>query len=608
MAWLEHIDQPHELKTLTLAQLNEVASEIRQFLIDTISSTGGHFASNLGVVELTLGLHYVFDSPKDKIIFDVGHQAYVHKILTGRKHQFGQLRQKKGLSGFTRRYESVHDHLNTGHASNSISYGLGMAVGQQLLDSKDQVIAVIGDAGLTGGLALAGINNAGHLNKKMIIVINDNNMSIGANVGAIQMYLTRCREDWQKHGQIQESVFTQLGFQYLGPVDGHDLEALVPVLRQAQKSDQPVIVHTVTTKGYGYAAASEFPDKYHGVGVFDPVAGLVKGKAVQTFTQVFSDAVLEEARKNKHIVAITAAMTDGTGLAAFAQKYPKRFFDVGISEEHAVTFASGLASAGMRPIVAIYSTFIQRAVDQVIHDVMMQGMQKVVFVLDRAGLVPADGENHQGLFDVALFRSQPQLILLSPSTATELKLMLAWGLKQKRPVMIRYPKDSVPADEPSCKQPIVMGCGVLVRQQKGSRVLLIALGTILSQTVEASDILGKKHQIVCDVYHLRFAQPIDTKNLLSLFRQYAQVFFVEEHMRHGGVGEYLADIIAINHLDIVYQHAAVDQDFLPQGSRPELLKMVGLHAAGLVKKILTMHNDARVRAVASQIIKGKRGL
>ncbi|MGL4524039.1 MAG: 1-deoxy-D-xylulose-5-phosphate synthase [Spirochaetia bacterium] len=640
MPLLDQIHSPSDLKTLSVQDLGALAEEIRQFLVLHVSQTGGHLASNLGVVELTLALHYVFESPKDKLIFDVGHQSYIHKILTGRKDLFVNLRKKDGMSGFTRRYESAHDILNTGHASNSISFGLGLLTAQEIKNENHKVICVIGDGGLTGGMALAGLNNAGKMGKNLIVVVNDNQMSISKNVGALHDYLSRLTATKSYHRirrivdhflpkipfiggwlylvvlRIKRSIkgmffkqtlFSDLGFEYVGPIHGHHLKDLITVLQNAAAIDRPVVVHTVTQKGHGYAPAIKEPRLYHGVIPFDAQVG-IKKEATSTkrsFTSVITETLLELGKKDQKIVAVTAAMPDGTGLSLFAKMYPDRFFDTGIAEEHAVTFAAGMAAAGLKPIVAIYSTFMQRAVDQVIHDVAMQGNLRIVFILDRAGLVPGDGENHQGVYDLAIFRSIPNLNILAPATGNELHNMIAWALRQKRSSLIRYPKESLPPEEIACEEPIQMGCGVFVREEKKAKILIISVGGILSEVLLAADSLKETHKIATDIYNLRFISPCPEANLQDHLRRYNAVLVIEEATKNGGIGEAIAGMCVQMRQAILFEHMGVGSEFIKTGDRTQLLKMAGLSKNHIVKNVLKIHKESRVRQFATKIAEGK---
>ena len=500
---LEAVNLPEDLKTLSVRDLKKLSGEIRNKIIEVVSANGGHLASNLGVVELTIALHRVFKSPVDKIIWDVGHQCYAHKILTGRKEQFHTVRQSGGLSGFPKRSESIHDPFNTGHSSTSISAGLGMLTGMKIQNIPGKVIAVIGDGSLTGGIAFEALNHAGHLGKELIVVLNDNNMSINANVGALSLYLSRltttlfyqtfkrnfdnmvkkiplvggflndsiarCKKG-VKAVFFKDNLFSDLGFEYVGPIDGHNMGQLINVLESVKKISKPVVIHVSTVKGKGYEQAEGDPTFYHGVSPFSLVDGKVEKKSRITYTEAFSSSLIEYAGKDKRIVAITAAMAEGTGLKNFKLKYPDRFFDVGITEQHAVTFAAGLAASGMKPVVAIYSTFMQRAVDQVIHDTALQSLP-VIFIVDRAGLIENDGETHQGIFDISLFRSIPNLELLSPYDQADMDRMLEYALKSEKPVMIRFPKDIAP-DPVGESHEVITGKGRFLYKNT-SEILLI---------------------------------------------------------------------------------------------------------------------------------------
>ena len=472
---LNTINSPEDVKKLSEQQLEQLAQEIRQFMISVISKTGGHLAPNLGVVELTLALHRVFSTPKDKLVFDVGHQAYVHKIITGRREQFPTLRQYGGLSGFPKRSESEHDAFGTGHSSTSISAALGMAVARDLQGEDYDVVAVIGDGSMTGGMAFEGLNNAGDLHKRMIVVLNDNEMSISKNVGAMSEYLYQLRtgetynkiksdiEGWLKNMEfgtdvlkairrlkgsvkylmVPSSIFEELGYTYLGPIDGHDLNALQDVFHAAKKIDGPVLVHVLTKKGKGYAPAEESPNKFHGTGPYELETGkkIANPNAPITYTEVFGNTLTDMAKEDKKIVGITAAMPDGTGLSTFAKAHPDRFFDVGIAEQHAVTAAAGMAAAGLKPVAAIYSTFMQRAYDSVLHDICMQNLH-VTMCLDRAGLVGDDGFTHHGVFDYAYLRSMPKMTIMAPKDENELRHMLKTALDFNGPISVRYPRGS----------------------------------------------------------------------------------------------------------------------------------------------------------------------
>ncbi len=605
---LDQINSPGDLKCLTFRELSSLAGEIRNVIMKVVSNNGGHLASNLGVVELTLALHRVFDSPVDKIIWDVGHQSYSHKIITGRRDRFHTLRKSGGLSGFPKRSESLHDPVETGHSSTSISSALGILIGQQMSGRQGKVVAVIGDGALTGGMAYEALNQAGHLNNDLIIVVNDNNMSIGDNIGAISSYLsrltaTRLYQNFRKRfdrgveqipiigkeiSQIiyrlkkglkallfRESFFSDLGFDYIGPIDGHNIRLLVNVFRNVKKLDKPTVIHVSTVKGKGYIPAEGDPTLYHGVSPFSIVDGKVETKGLLTFTEAFSGIITRLAEEDEKIVAVTAAMTDGTGLRLFQTLYPGRFFDVGIAEQHAVTFASGLAISGQRPIVAIYSTFMQRAVDQVIHDVALPELP-VIFAVDRAGLVGPDGETHQGVFDISIFRSVAGLTILAPANMEEMEIMFRYALALGKPVMIRFPKAACGPELKALSAPLVRGRGVFV-QQRRDEVLIITLGGLISEALSASRLLNGL-KISADVYNLRFIKPLDVDYLIDLVACYRLVYFCEEGSSSGGVGEYIASLLKQKKLETGFFHLGVPDRFIPQGTRSELLTLCGLDA------------------------------
>ncbi len=616
---LDTISGPQDLQGLSFSQLEVLARELRQTIMEVVSKNGGHLASNLGVVELTLALHKVFRSPHDKIIWDVGHQCYPHKLITGRKNRFHTLRTLGGMSGFPRREESPHDIVETGHASTSISVALGLLSGQKLAGIDGKVVAVIGDGALTGGVALEALNQAAGCNNDLIIVLNDNKKSISDNVGAISYYLTslaatRLYQSFRKRFDravehvplfgrqlfqgiqrlkkglkalfFRETLFSDLGFEYFGPIDGHNLPMLVRILNDVKKLDKPTVVHICTTKGKGYIPAEGDPTLYHGVSPFSIVDGKLETKDSPTFTEAFSGLITDMAQEDERVVAITAAMANGTGLRLFQTRFPDRFFDVGIAEQHAVTFASGLARSGLKPVVAIYSTFLQRAVDQVIHDVAIPRLP-VVFAIDRAGLVGPDGETHQGAFDIALFRAIPGLSILAPSTSMEMELMLRYALAKEAPVMIRYPKASCCASESAGAQPLLEGRGVFVRQNRGE-VLIVSFGALLTEAMQAADLLGGL-QIRTDVYNLRFVQPLDMDHLVSLFYRYRMICIAEEGCRCGGIGEQIAADLKRRGAALPLLHLGFPREFLPHGSRRELLALYGLdgkNIAAAVEQVL----------------------
>lgn len=614
---LETINSPEDVKKLSLAQLEQLAEEIRQLLISVISRTGGHLAPNLGVVELTLALHKVFSTPKDKLVFDVGHQAYIHKIITGRREQFPTLRQYGGLSGFPKRSESEHDAFGTGHSSTSISAALGMVCARDLQGEDYNVVAIIGDGSMTGGMAFEALNNAGTLHKKMIVVLNDNEMSISKNVGAMSEYLYQLRtgetynkikndiEDWLKNKEfgsdvlkairrlkgsvkylmVPTSIFEELGFTYLGPVDGHDLHSLLEVLQAAKKIDGPVMVHVLTKKGKGYKPAEDSPNKFHGTGPFDIATGkkITKPGAPVTYTEVFGKTLTELADTDKKIVGITAAMPDGTGLNIFAQAHHERFFDVGIAEQHAVTAAAGMAAAGMKPVTAIYSTFMQRAYDSVLHDICMQKLH-VTMCLDRAGLVGDDGYTHHGVFDYAYLRSIPNMTMMAPKDENELRHMLKTALDFDGPVSVRYPRGSglgVDTTEPMHSLPI--GKAEVLRE--GQDVCFWAIGSMVQPALEAAEQLAAQG-VAAGVVNMRFAKPLDAELLLEHAKRYGKIITLEEGVLAGGVGS--AVLETLNQHELLEQCEVlclgIPDEFVMHGDKKLLFKDLGLDTPTIVRK------------------------
>ncbi|MHB0885133.1 MAG: 1-deoxy-D-xylulose-5-phosphate synthase [Bacillota bacterium] len=572
---LEKVNGPADVRALPPEQLAELAAELRAAIVETVSRTGGHIAPSLGVVELTIALHRVFDSPRDKFVFDVGHQSYAHKLLTGRREEFSSLRQYGGLSGFPRRVESAHDQFDTGHASTSVSAALGMAKARDLKGEKHEVVAIIGDGAMTGGMAFEALNNAGHEGTDLIVVLNDNRMSIAPNVGALSDYLRRMRVSphyWRFKADIEGflrrvpgigeglsrfaervknslkylfvpgMLFEELGFTYLGPVDGHDLELLERVLTDAREFHGPVLVHVVTQKGRGYAPAENNPYAFHGPGPFDPDTGeRLKSNGAATYSEVFAKTLVELAGEDERVVAITAAMPDGTGTEAMARQYPQRFFDVGIAEEHAMTFAAGLASQGMRPVFAVYSTFLQRATDQFIHDVALPQLPVVVAV-DRAGIVGEDGPTHQGVFDLAILRAAPGIVLMSPKDENELRHMLKTALTIGRPAVIRYPRgQSVGVENDGPPRALPVGKGEVLRE--GRDVAIVALGNTVHPSLKAAEALAARG-IDAVVINARFVKPLDRELILTWARRCGRVLTVEEHAVTGGFGSAVAEALA----------------------------------------------------------------
>ena len=624
---LPEITSPQSLKGLSEKEEKALAEEIREAIIDTASRNGGHLASNLGAVELTIALHSVFSSPDDCIVWDVGHQCYTHKLLTGRYARFGALRKKGGISGFPRRDESPHDAFGTGHASTSISAAYGILKAKRLKGDRGKVIAVIGDGAMTGGMAFEALSNAGESKDEpqkkddLIVILNDNKMSISRNTGAISKYLSRLSmhrryqaiksraerivlafpvagkalyglisrlKSALKRFVLSDNFFVDLGFEYVGPLDGHKMNELKRVLSDVKKLDHPVVVHVVTKKGHGCSYAESDPESFHGVGPFCAIDGQIEKPDRISFTEVFSDIMLEAAKARPDIVAITAAMERGTGLSAFARKHPDRFFDVGIAEEHAATFAAGLAAGGLLPVAAIYSTFMQRAADQLIHDAALQGLP-VVFALDRAGVVPDDGETHQGVFDIAMFRPAPGLAILSPASAEEMRALFSWAFNARRPVIVRYPKALCPPESPAFSFPAVEGRGVFV-ERSGSDTLIVCTGGIYAEVQEASNILAKRDR-PADIYSLRFIKPLDEEYFLEVTARYSSIIIVEDGIKAGGIAEYLEGLLRAMRPDANTSALAIPEclfcnnEKLPGlvGTRQELLEAAGMspvHIAG----------------------------
>ena len=615
--FLDKINSPADVKKLSVPQLEQLAKEIRQLLISVISHTGGHLAPNLGVVELTLALHKVFNTPEDKIIFDVGHQAYIHKIITGRREQFPTLRQYGGLSGFPKRSESEHDAFGTGHSSTSISAALGMACARDLQGEDYNVVAVIGDGSMTGGMAFEALNNAGMLHKKMIVVLNDNEMSISKNVGAMSEYLYQLRtgetynkikndiEGWLKNMEfgsdvlkairrlkgsvkylmVPTSIFEELGFTYLGPVDGHDLEGLLDVLQAAKKIDGPVMVHVLTKKGKGYKPAEESPNKFHGTGPFDIATGkkITNPNAPVSYTEVFGKTLTKLADTDDKIVGITAAMPDGTGLNIFAEAHKDHFFDVGIAEQHAVTAAAGMAAAGMKPVAAIYSTFMQRAYDSIMHDICMQKLH-VTLCLDRAGLVGDDGYTHHGVFDYAYLRSIPNMTIMAPKDENELQHMLKTALDFDGPVSVRYPRGSgVGVALDTEWQDLPIGKAEVLRT--GKDVCFWAIGSMVQTALDAADLL-EAQGISTGVVNMRFAKPLDVELLREHAQSYGKIITLEEGVLAGGVGSAILEELNENKLleQCDVRCFGIPDKFVMHGDKKLLFRDLGLDTPTIAAK------------------------
>lgn len=630
---LSKIKSPSDLKKLSLKETCRLSDEIRKTIIETVAKNGGHLASNLGIVELTIALHRVFESPKDAIIFDVSHQCYTHKILTGRFEQFSTLRKKDGLSGFTRTSESEHDFFNNGHASTSISQALGLLTARRLQNIDGKVIAVLGDGALTGGMAIEALNHAGQIAKDLIVILNDNQMSISKNTGSISEYLSNLTTSlfYQSFRNTVDSIvdkipnsknhfakliyrfkrglkglfFTQtlfgdLGFEYAGPMDGHNIKKLEKVLNRAKKLNRPVVIHVVTKKGYGYSPAENDPASFHGIGPFNLSDGSVEKFDALSFTECFSNSIIKIAEKNEKICAITAAMSKGTGLDAFSRKFPERFFDCGIAEEHAVTFASGLSKGGLIPVVSIYSTFFQRSVDQIIHDISLPNAH-VVLVADRAGVVPNDGETHQGLFDISLMRSVPNLHILSPATAKDLEIMLEWACnKADGCVFIRYPKLACPTEIEKFNHPIETGKGILLENEDiapnaehnvNEKCLLITTGSIFPETlISAREI--NFNGLACDIYSLRFLSDfdIDCEYFITLCKKYDRIALIEDGIKAGGISEFLENLLLKNGIpsDKIFLKA-FESRFYAHGNRKEVLEDAGMDSESITRMVLCRH-------------------
>lgn len=613
---LDSINSPLDIKELNIEQLNVLSEEIRQFIIKNVSITGGHLASNLGVIEITLALHYVFDSPFDKIIWDVGHQAYVHKILTQRKDMFDSLRQYGGISGFPKRSESVHDIFETGHSSTSISAALGISRARDIKGEKGKVIAVIGDGALTGGMAFEALNDAGHSKTDIIIVLNDNEMSISRNVGAVSAHLSKIRSS-PKYSRMKKDVksflnwipfigkpmargierlknsfkyllvpgviFEELGFTYMGPIDGHDIETLIRVIKRASNMHGPVLIHTVTKKGKGYYFAEKNPEKYHSIAPFNPCTGeVIKKNTKLTYSEVFGTKLLDIASKNDKIVAVTAAMPEGTGLKEFKSKFPSRFFDVGIAEQHAVTMAAGLAVGGLKPYVAIYSTFLQRAYDQILHDVCMQNLP-VVFAIDRAGLVGKDGETHQGMFDISYLRHIPNITIMAPKNFLELEEMLDFSSSFNSPLAIRYPRGSDGILEGSQALPLNSLQWEMLKEGK-SFIVLIAVGKMVDIAYQSAQIL-QEESIDVAVVNARIIKPLDEGFLTNLAKYYDVWLTLEDNVVKGGFGSSINEFIAQKGYNITMINYGLPDKFITHGDVNTLMENLGLDPKSIAWQI-----------------------
>lgn len=616
---LTKINKPEDIKKLSLTELEALASELRSFIVATVAKNGGHLAPSLGTVELTLALYSVFNFPHDKLIWDVGHQAYSHKILTGRRDSFASLRQKGGITGFPNRFESKYDAFGVGHASTSISAALGMAVSRDISGRKNEVIAVIGDGALTGGEAFEALNQAGDLGKKLIVILNDNEMSIDKNVGGMSEYLSRIRlnpqyskakrdmgtllqsiphfgdkalktarivKDSVRAALVPGSLFEELGFHYVGPIDGHNLSLLQEILQRARAMSGPVLIHVHTTKGKGYLPAENQPEKFHGIGKFDPATGeVIKKPSPPSYTAVFGEAIVQLADKNPNLLAITAAMPTGTGLKNFSKIYPGRFFDVGIAEEHAVTLAAGMAADGKHPVVALYSTFAQRAYDQLMHDVCLQNLP-VTLCLDRAGLVGADGPTHHGAFDLSYLRHMPNMTVFVPKDEAELRDMLATAVAMDSPTAIRYPRGagigvSLTADFKS----IPIGKAEIISENDGE-VAFLAVGPMVYKAKKAAEILAESG-IMATVINMRFVKPLDKAIIETMAVSKKLLVTVEENVLAGGFGSAAAEVLAdgdlLKHTSLI--RMGIADTFVEQGTHDELLEICNLQPEQLAYKV-----------------------
>lgn len=615
MNYLEKLNSPKDIKNLSTAELKELAAEIREVIISTVSKNGGHLASNLGVVELTIALHLALDCPKDKLIWDVSHQSYAHKLLTGRFKSFHTLRQYNGISGYASIKESKYDAFGAGHSSTSLSAALGMVIKRDLKKEDNEVVAVIGDGALTSGMAWEALNHIGHMQKKMVVIVNDNQMSISQNVGAMAQYLNILRTDpgyntakknvrdmieeipiigpglksiisnvknSLKYLFVKGLIFEELGFTYIGPVDGHDIESIRTTLSQALKINKPVLIHCITKKGYGYTPALSSPEIYHGISPFAVKTGKVKSIKQKSFSEVFGDKMVQLADNDSDIVAITAAMCSGVGLNGFREKYPDRFFDTGITEQHATTLAAGMAISGLKPVFAVYSTFLQRSYDQVLHDIALQDLP-VTLAIDRAGLVGADGATHHGVFDLSYLQSVPNLTIMAPSNGDELQKMLEFCTKLNKPCAIRYPRGKADLLKKHKNTAIELGKAEILQQ--GSQVLLWAIGRMTATALEVSKKL-LENGIQVTVVDSRFLKPFDTQLLLKLAKTKSLIVSMEDNSIIGGLGGLISDLITDHKLDIELLKIGIPDEFVKHGSVSELDQELEMDSNSITMRIL----------------------
>ena len=624
---LDSILKENDIKNVPKEQLTELAEEIRAFLVENVSKTGGHLASNLGIVELTMALHLVLDLPKDKIVYDVGHQAYVHKILTGRKDDFSTLRKLDGLCGFPRRDESETDAFGVGHSSTSISAALGMAMARDIKGTDETIVAVIGDGALSGGMAYEALNNMAQLRKKkknFIVILNDNNMSISENVGGMSKYLDKMRtenayvdfkadvkkavahipgigdgvaktlkrsKDSIKKLFVPGMFFEDMGITYIGPVDGHDIHGLVETIGRAKKLKEPIVIHVNTKKGKGYELAERYPSRFHGIDAFDIETGKsIKKKTVASYTDCFSKKLIQMARKDERIVAITAAMPTGTGLSAFQKEFPKRFFDVGIAEEHAMTFAAGLAAMDMRPVIALYSTFLQRAYDQVLHDVCLQNLP-VTIAIDRSGIVGADGETHQGIYDISYLSSIPGLTIMAPKNRYELSRMMEFAIDLGAPVAIKYPRGNAYYGMKNHLEPLELGKSEIIK--KGRKIAVIGVGSMMEEAYETVKLL-RERGFRPTLVNARFIRPLDTKMLEELKKEHDLIVTMEENIASGGFGSAVTGWSMQQKKPIRVLPISLPDLYLEHGSVAELKDRYGLSAVKMADRITEYVNEQRI--------------
>lgn len=609
---LEQINSPKDLKKLTLEEKETLSQEIRDLIIDVTSKNGGHVASNLGVVELTIALHSIFDTPKDKIVWDVGHQCYVHKILTGRREEFQNIRKLGGISGFPKICESEYDNFNTGHSSTSISIATGMARARDILNENYEVVAVIGDGSLTGGMALEALNDAGSSKTNVKVILNDNEMSISKNVGGIPLYLSKMRtktgytrsnrkikaivnkipyigkpiisfahytKQIIKRAVFRNMYFEDIGFTYLGPVDGHDIKKLEDILERSKKINGPVLIHVVTKKGKGYKLAEENPDKFHGISAYDKETGEVKKS--KNYSKVFGEKLVKMASEDKRIVAVTAAMRDGTGLKEFSEKFPDRFFDVGIAEQHALGLIAGMARAGLKPVLPIYSSFLQRGYDQIIHDIALSRIP-VTVCIDRAGIVGNDGETHQGIFDLSFLSSIPNIVIMAPKNFEELDKMLEFGVNLDKPVFIRYPRGGENFSFESTED-IELGKAEIM--QEGTDLSIIAIGNMVGRAEEVASLLPEKS---VEIINARFLKPLDEESILNSIRKTGNCITIEDNLLKGGLGSAVVEAVNKSDIqDVKIKSFGYDDTFVEHGTVKELEDKYGLSAEKISGKLFT---------------------